>query len=141
MARTYTYNRVAGYRKALAALPKELVAEVRDESQGIATDVASRAAARGRALGGVTRYVADTLRARRDRVPVVRMGGNARSLPSGGVVGDVWGGAEFGSKRYRQFPAWTPRGRFLYATVEEMGDEIVDRYGDALMSAVDKAAR
>jgi hypothetical protein len=57
------------------------------------------------------------------------------------TVGNVWGGAEWGSRRFTQFPPVTKVGRFLFATVRDRQDEIMDRYGDALMDAVDSAAR
>lgn len=155
MARTYTYANVAGLRRALRALPKEAQATMRDASSDIAADVAGRAAVRARFVGGVAKHVAPTIKARRDRVPKVVMGGSTR-LPDrpggrsgrGQTVGDVIWGAEFGGGRRpstRQFSPWRGNGEgagyFLWPTVRENADETMERYGDALVKAVDRAAR
>lgn len=152
MTRTYTYSSIAGLRRTLRALPKEAQARLRDASQAIASDVAASASRRALSVGGVARYVAPTIRASRDRVPKVVMGGTRR-LPSRGdrprrggrqTVGDVIWGAEFGSDRFRQFSPWRGNDRgagyFLWPTVRGEAPEIMDRYGEALMDAVDKAA-
>lgn len=151
-ARTYTYNNVAGLRRALRKLPKEVSASLREASLGIAQDVAGIAAQRARMVGGVAKYVAPTIKAKSDRVPKIVMGGTAR-LPGerGGrnqTVGNVVWGAEFGGGRRpttRQFSPWrgnsTGAGYFLWPTVRDESAEIMDRYGDALMDAVDDAAR
>lgn len=153
MARTFTYTNVAGLRKAFRALPKDLMVELRDASMDIADDVARKAGMRARMVGGVMRYVAPTIRARRDRVPKIVMGGTTR-LPArdGGprrgtnqTVGNVVWGGEFGSAHHPQFNPWRGNkdgaGYALWPTVRDERDEIMDRYGDAAIKAVDKAAR
>lgn len=149
MTRTYTYANVEGLHRALRAVPREASVALRDEAGGIAGDVASRAAARARSLGGVAALVAPTIRVGRDRVPKVLMGSARRLPPRDGrprrgsrqTIGDVIWGAEWGSDRFAQFPPRSRDGRFLFRTVRAMGDGILDRYGDALMRAVDRAAR
>lgn len=153
MTRTYTYANVEGLHRALRAVPREAAAALRDEAGGIAGDVASRAAARARSLGGVAALVAPTIRVGRDRVPKVLMGSARRLPPRDGrprrgprqTIGDVIWGAEFGSDRFTQFRPWrgndTGAGYFLWPTVRAMSDEVMGRYGDALMRAVDRAAR
>jgi hypothetical protein len=153
MARTYTFNNVAGLRRALNSLPKEAQAEIRGASLAIAQDIAPKAAARARQVGGVAKYVAPTIKARRDRVPKIVMGGTKRLPARDGrprrgpnqTVGNVVWGAEFGSGRYPQFHPWrgssTGAGYFLWPTIREESDDITERYADALMDAVDKSAR
>lgn len=152
MPRTFTFTEVKGLRKTLRMLPKAAQAELRDASVAIADDVSAEAAGRARSLVGVAGLVASSLKARRDRVPKIVMGGSKR-LPADGrsrsgsrqTVGDVIWGAEFGSDRFRQFRPWRGNkgnaGYFLWPTVRDQSDEIIDRYGEALMDAVDKAAR
>jgi hypothetical protein len=147
MPRSYTFRTAPGLRKALARIPKELGPEVRDASVRVADRVSGIAASRARSLPGVAKHVAPSIRAKRDRVPVIQMGGSAR-LPSGGRVGDVIWGAEFGGgrrKTTRQFAPWRGSGDgsgyFLYPTVRDNYDEAMEEYGRAVVAAVDKAAR
>jgi hypothetical protein len=148
MGKTLRVNNVAALNKMLRRLPKEASAELRDASVDIAEQVAQRAAGRARMVGGVAKYVAPTIRPRRDRVPKIAMGGTARLPGRTGknqTVGDVMWGAEFGSDRFRQFSPWRGNkdgaGYFLWPTVRDEGDFISDTYEDALLRAVDKAVK
>lgn len=154
MAKKLTFYNVAGLNKTLRALPRTASANLRDASQVIADKVAQDAAGAARAQGGVAALVAPTIRSGRDRVPVVRMGGSAR-LPgprnrSGKrqTIGDVIWGAEFGGGARRttqQFLPWrgndTGAGYFLWPTVRGDRDFIEKEYGDAILDAIDEAAR
>lgn len=149
MPKTYTYTTMAGLRQALRSVGKEAKKTLRDASSVIASDVAVEAASRATSLGGAAKLVAPTIRAKRGDVPSVQMGG-ARKLRPGArqTVGDILWGAEFGGgskPRTRQFERWRGSGPgsgyFLFPTVRDDEDQIMERYGDALMKAVDKAAR
>lgn len=154
--KTYTFTNVAGVRKAFRTLPKELKAEVRDASTDISRDIAAKTATRARSVGGVMLYVAPTVKARRGDEPKVVMGGMARLPARGGrprsgknqTVGNVVWGGEFGggrSARTRQFSPWRGNkegaGYALWPTVRGESLAIMDAYGDALLGAVDRAAR
>lgn len=147
---------VAGLNRTLNRLPKVAQARIRDASVRIASDVAEEAAQRARSgtngVARVYRHVAPTIRATRDRVPVVRMGGSKR-LPTSGdgwthsrsgpgqTVGDVMWGSEYGSDRSPQFSPWGGNGESagyaLWPSVR--GDEIEERYADALVEACEDA--
>lgn len=153
MPRTYTFADVKGLNRALRGLSREASVELRDASVRIAGKVAADARARADRSGGVAVLVAPTIRATRDRVPVVRMGSRKRLPPRNGkprrgpnqTIGNVIWGAEFGSGRYAQFQPWrgsgTGAGYFLWPAVRDDHEYIGDEYGDALMAAVDASAR
>jgi hypothetical protein len=150
MAKVSTYHTIEGLNVALRQLPKHLSARMRDASGDIAADIASAAASRARSVGGVAKLVAPTIKARRDRVPVVQMGGNA-TLPTSGdgwtrsrsgarqTIGDVIWGAEFGGggPRTSQFLPQRDPGYFLWPTIEAQGDAIDERYSEALLDALE----
>lgn len=145
MAKMSGYTNVAGLNKALKTLPKEASKRLRDAAQSIAIDVAATAAGRASAIGGVAKYVAPTIKAPRDRVPVVKMGGNSR-LPGDRSgerqsVGDVIWGAEFGGgarPSTRQFSPHKGRtGYFLWPTVRAENQDIADAYSEALLDALE----
>lgn len=149
MAKTLTFYQVEGLSRALRALPRTASARLRDASQEIASRVASDAAARASAQGGAAAKVAPSIRAGRDRVPLVRMG-NSSPIRSGPrqTIGDLIWGAEFGGgarPTTRQFRPWkgsgTGAGYFLWPTVRDDRSFIETAYGDALLDAIDEAAR
>lgn len=154
-----TFYNVAGLNASLRALPKTASTALRDASQAIAGKVAANAAARAATLGGVARYVAPTIRAGKDRVPVVKMG-SSRRLPTEGngwkrtrkgdrqTVGDIIWGAEFGGQARpttQQFAPWRGRdggaGYFLWPAVRGERAYIEEAYGEALLTAIDAAAQ
>lgn len=123
--------------RVLNKLPKDLQNDVRDASQGIADNLA--AGAKQAASTPQQRLAALTLKARRDRVPVVTASGTART---GVTARDVFFGAEFGGGRRlttRQFPPWrgsgSTAGYFLYPTARQRGK----RYFEMWAEAIDKA--
>lgn len=151
MAKTTVYNNVAGLNRTLRSIPKEANVRLRDASQEIAGEIAADAGLKAKAIGGVAALVADSIKARRDRIPKVVMGGAAK-LPTEGAgwsrartgrrqtVGDVIWGAEFGSDRFTQFSPWTGNdtgsGRFLWPTVRALSDRMMDRWSEALRDAL-----
>jgi hypothetical protein len=144
VGKTTTYRTVAGLNKTLRAIPKEASKELRSASLVIANDVAIEARRRASSVGGVAKYVGPSIRGRRDRVPVVLMGGSKRLPPRNGVartgsnqtVGNVWAGAEWGSHQYTQFGPPTKRGHMLWSTIDDKSDSIMLRWSEALADAI-----
>lgn len=149
--RVYT---VEGAQRAIATLPRELQKELRVASKDIASGIASEASDRARSQGGVAGLIARYIKARPDRYPVIEMGSRAR-LPTSGNgwsrtrrgsrqrIVDLMYGAEFGggSPRTPQFanhPHRGTRGYFLYPTVRDRERETLDRWLDALQSALER---
>jgi hypothetical protein len=137
-----------GLNAALRALPKEMSASLRDESQAIAGVIAGQARGLGMSKGGVTAKVAMTTKARRDRVPVIAIGGSKR-LRKGSAqqnLGELTFGAEFGGGA---FGARNPRpvtggrtvqfaphlgttGYFLWPTIRARLSWAMDAWGEAI---------
>jgi len=151
MTKATTYTTVKGLNKALAKLPKEASAELRTAAKAIAADIAQEAQGRAKGQGGLAALVAPTIRAARDRVPVIKMGGSGKLPAAGGdwehsrsgarqTIGDVIWGAEFGGKGRATTQQFLPHkgtaGYFLWPTVRDRSDEMQDRYSEALLDAL-----
>ena len=52
---------------------------------------------------------------------------------SGGVTSrDLWGGTEFGSIKFKQFPKWSnSKGYFIYPTLREIQPDIIAKWENA----------
>lgn len=134
-----TVFEIKGMRELLRALnkiPKELQNDVRDASQGIATDLV--AGAKGAASTPLQNLAATGLKAKRDRVPVVSASGSVRA---GVKTQDIFYGAEFGGRRRPSTMQFLPhkgqQGYFLYPTARARGK----RYFEMWAEAIDKAFR
>jgi len=61
-----------------------------------------------------------------------------------GTTQQVWGGYEFGSNRYKQFPVWSgregrgTRGWFIYPTLRAVQPEILKKWEEAFSTIVRK---
>lgn len=114
--------------------PKELSTELRKRSQAIAEPIAAEA--RGRAQTPQQKLVAPSIRAVRDRIPVVKVGGGS-SLKSSTPrrrqpkAGQVYFGADFGSG-LPQFPGKTKGGRMIFKAVKGQRNNIAEQYLDAV---------
>jgi hypothetical protein len=110
--------------------------DLRDASYAIARDVASElkaSAAGSNSIGGNSfqaQAVAQGIVPRKDRLALIRIGGNRQVVSGGGSVSDLLWGAEFGSNRFRQFPQRSPRegrgnrGYFIFPTLKRLQPKI-----------------
>lgn len=128
--------RIQGLNRLLrdfSRAPKELQNQIRDGAHRIAEPLA--ADARRRAVTPQQRMAAESIQAKRDRIPVVKLGGGKRlssSTPRARQpkASDVYFGADFGSDRLRQFPSKKRGGRMFYPAVEGRRREIAEAYLD-----------
>lgn len=89
-------------------LPKTAQAEIREAAQAIALDEAQRITAAGRADDKQSQAAAGFIKARKDRVPYIVAGGNAKTGVSGGAkAGELFFGAEFGGRGTKQWTTLT----------------------------------
>lgn len=128
---------------ALKALPKEANAAIRDASKELAQSLATKIKlAAGRDRSPQARLVASTLKVKRDRVPVIEVGGTKRIGRHRVEAHELLFGAEFGSHRFKQFHKrhTGTTGSWFFPTVEreqaeiiaawdQAADEIVTRFG------------
>lgn len=103
---------IRGLRETIRAfndLPKDASNELRDGSMRMARALAPKAAAAARSEGAQAAAAAPTVKARRDRVPVIVAGGAKRVTKNRARAGDLVAGAEFGANgRY----GWYRAGRY-----------------------------
>ena len=61
----------------------------------------------------------------------------AQKFSGGGTTQQLWGGNEFGSNKYKQFPIWSgkqgrgSRGWFIYPTLREIQPELIAKWENA----------
>lgn len=137
--------RISGLRETIAALsrlPKEANDEIRATALELAKDMATAAAAAGRAEGRQAALVAVTVKANRDRVPVVNAGGTRRLGRNKEPAYKLLFGSEFGATYYRQYRPHLGAGSYwFFQTVDEKqaeisaawlaaADEIIERFGE-----------
>ena len=76
------------------------------------------------------------------KIGEISFGFASQKLSGGGTTQQLWGGYEFGSNRFKQFPVWSgregrgSRGWFIYPTLRSVQPEIVKRWENAFSQIV-----
>lgn len=137
---------IDGIRETLAALsklPKDANKELRAAALDLSKELASAVKASGTQEGNQAALVAKTVRAARDRVPVVVAGGTRRLGSNKKPAYKLLFGSEFGADRFEQFRPHIGRGSYwFFRTVEDeqveiaarwqqAADEIIAKFGEA----------
>jgi hypothetical protein len=71
------------------------------------------------------------------KIGEITYGFAAQKFSGGATTRRLWGGSEFGSNTYKQFPIWSgregrgSRGYFIYPTLRRLQPEIVSRWTSA----------
>jgi hypothetical protein len=71
------------------------------------------------------------------RIGEITYGFASQRFSGGATTKDLWGGSEFGSNRFKQFPVWSGRqgrgskGWFIYPTLRRIQPEIVARWTES----------
>ena len=82
--------------------------------------------------------IADGSRVKKSsRIGEITYGFASQKFSGGATTKDIWGGSEFGSNKFKQFPVWSGRqgrgskGWFIYPTLRRIQPEIVARWTES----------
>lgn len=124
---------------ALKKLPKDASKELREAALDLSKELATAAANSGRREGHQAALVAKTVRARRDRVPVVVAGGNKLLGSNRKPAYKLLFGSEFGADRLDQYKPHLGRGSYwFFRTIEDEQVEIAARWMEAADQVIAK---
>ena len=126
--------------KALKNMDDEATAEAKRQSGALAEY------ARGEVISKATSLQSSKVAARiaqgskvkkSSKIGEITYGFASQKFSGGASTRDIWGGSEFGSNKYRQFPVWSGRegrgskGWFIYPTLRRIQPEIVARWTES----------
>lgn len=124
--------------KAFKAMDEEATEQAKKVSNNLADFVAEKvksAARSTRAIPKVATRIADGSRvSKSSKVGEISYGFASQKFSGGATTKDLWGGAEFGSNKYKQFPVWSgqegrgSRGWWIYPTLRSAQPEIIKRW-------------
>jgi hypothetical protein len=144
---TYDKAELRSITRAFKAMDDEAISQAKETSSALADYV------RGKIIqtaSGVTRNrldnkVAEGARvSKSSKIGEISFGFAGQKLSGGGTTQQLWGGSEFGSNRYKQFPVWSgregrgSRGWFIYPTLRSAQPEIIKRWEESFSQIVRK---
>jgi len=149
---TIAYNRndIRDILKAFKVMDVQATEEARVQSAALATYAAEeiKTAARGRTKSGkVAQRVADGVSiSKSGKIGEFKYGFARQKFSGGANTQTLWGGVEFGSNKFKQFPTYSgrqgrgSRGWFIYPTLRRIQPELINKWEAAYNRILDKWA-
>jgi hypothetical protein len=136
---TYDKSDLRGIIKAFKAMDDEAVSEAKGVSNGLATYLQSKvtAAAGGRPNKAASRIAQGSRVSKSSKIGEISYGFVSQKFSGGGTTQQLWGGYEFGSNKFKQFPVWSgrygqgSRGWFIYPTLRAEQPYIISQWEHA----------
>jgi hypothetical protein len=141
---SYDKAELNAIKKSFKAMDKQAIKEANKVSSELATYVKGKIVdASGRTRNKLDDRVAAGAKVSKvTKVGEIRFGFAEQKLSGGGTTQQLWGGAEFGSNRLKQFPVWSgregrgSRGWFIYPTLRSAQPEIVKKWEESFSKIV-----
>jgi hypothetical protein len=136
---TYDKSDLRGIIRAFKAMDEQAVAEAKGVSNGLATYLQSKvtAAAGGRPNRAAIRIAQGSRVSKSSKIGEISYGFVSQKFSGGGTTQQLWGGYEFGSNKFKQFPVWSGRygrgstGWFIYPTLRAEQPYIINQWENA----------
>ncbi len=132
--------------RSFKAMDEEAISQAKEATSALATWVRGKIVdAAGRTNNKLDdRVAAGAKVSKSSKIGEISFGFAGQKLSGGGTTQQLWGGAEFGSNRLKQFPVWSgregrgSRGWFIYPTLRSVQPEIVKRWEESFSKIVRK---
>jgi hypothetical protein len=136
---TYDKSDLRGIIKAFKAMDEQAVSEAKGVSNGLATYLQSKVtvAAGNRPNKAATRIAQGSRVSKSSKIGEISYGFVSQKFSGGGTTQQLWGGYEFGSNKFKQFPVWSGRygrgstGWFIYPTLRAEQPHIISQWENA----------
>jgi len=140
---TIAYNKsdLRDLYKAFKLMDEQATEEARNQSSALATYAAEqiKTAAKSRTKSGkVAQRVADGVSiSKSSKIGEFRYGFARQKFSGGANTQTLWGGVEFGSNKFKQFPSYSgrqgrgSRGWFIYPTLRRVQPELINKWQEA----------
>jgi hypothetical protein len=136
---TYDKSDLRGIIKAFKAMDETAVEQAKGVSNGLATYLQSKikGSAAGRPNNAAERIADGSRVSKSSKIGEISFGFVSQKFSGGGTTQQLWGGYEFGSNKFKQFPVWSgrqgrgSRGYFIYPTLRAEQPHIIAEWEKA----------
>lgn len=144
------YNRqeLRALSNTFKAMDDEATKEAKEVTNGLADFLKSKIQASARSRGTAASRIADGASISKSSVSgQITYGFASQKFSGGGTTKSLWGGNEFGSNKFKQFPSFSgkgpnggSRGWFIYPTLRANQPAIVQAWDEAFNKITEKWA-
>ena len=133
----YDKSDLRGVIKAFKAMDDEAISQAKVSSNALASYLQGKIQAKAGTLQSrnVASRIADGSRvSKSSKIGEISFGFAAQKFSGGATTQQLWGGSEFGSNRFKQFPVWSgregrgSRGWFIYPTLRAEQPYIINEW-------------
>ena len=136
---SYNKSDLRGITRAFKAMDEGAVTQAKAVSNGLATYVQSKiiSSAGNRPNKAASRIAQGSRVSKSSKIGELSFGFVSQKFSGGGTTQQLWGGYEFGSNKFRQFPIWSgkfgrgSRGWFIYPTLRAEQPHIIAQWENA----------
>ena len=136
---TYDKAQQRGIIKAFGAMDDQAVAESKKQSGALVEYLQRKIIGASSFTQNLIddRIAAGSRVSKSSKIGEISFGFASQKFSGGGTTQQLWGGAEFGSNKYKQFPNWSgkfgrgSRGWFIYPTLRQEQPYIIDQWENA----------
>jgi hypothetical protein len=144
----YDKEDLRGILKAFKAMDDEAATQAKTTSSELADfvkgKVAATASQRSKGQISATRIAEGAVVSKSSKIGEISYGFARQKFSGGATTQQLWGGNEFGSNKFKQFPIWSgkegrgSRGWFIYPTLRSAQPEIIKKWEEAFSTIVRK---
>ena len=123
---------------AFKAMDEVAVTKAKSVSNGLTTYLQGKIISKSQGRDRASRRIAEGSRvSKSSKVGEMSFGFASQKFSGGGTTQQLWGGYEFGSNKFKQFPIWSGRqgrgskGWFIYPTLKEEQPHLIAEWQDA----------
>ena len=137
---SYDKADLRGITRAFKAMDEGAVTQAKAVSNGLATYVQSKiiSSAGNRPNKAASRIAQGSRVSKSSKIGELSFGFVSQKFSGGGTTQQLWGGYEFGSTKFKQFPIWSGRGTnggsagyFIYPTLRAEQPHIIAQWETA----------
>jgi len=132
---SYDKSEMRAILKSFKAMDDEAIAQAKEKSSALAEYVQGKIKSAAGSRGEGARRVADGSKvSKSSKIGEISFGYVSQRFSGGATTQQLWGGLEFGSNKYKQFPVWSgnegrgSRGWFIYPTLRSAQPEIIKQW-------------
>lgn len=128
---------------AFKGMDEEAVTKAKTVSNGLATYLQGKIIQKSQGRDKASSRIAEGSRvSKSSKIGEMSFGFASQKFSGGGTTQQLWGGYEFGSNKYKQFPIWSgkegrgSKGWFIYPTLKAEQNQIISQWAEAFSQIV-----
>lgn len=143
---SYDKDDLRALLRAFKAMDEEATQQAKEVSSELADYVRTKIIATSKQANNraAARIAEGSKVSKSSKIGEISFGYAGQKLSGGGTTQQVWGGYEFGSNKYKQFPVWSgregrgSRGWFIYPTLRSAQPEIIKKWEEGFSKIIRK---